>query len=240
MNGIIDKYFRAIFFSVEIFLFLVLMIKILFIKFLKSKKFTTAGICYFISAFFFLLYGVAGVFPILYGDQLGIFAPAKSFLFITALVYLQLYFYKMSKNFTFKLSTTIATRNYRAHTKAKTNLYTYSILLYVIEALCVPVFSNSRCYIRFYEIIPAICLTIFLIYQLNLLPKIQNSSVVIPWIIYTIFLLLFLCFRFLIENLIIQNIGIVNLIGVFFRTAQLVTLGYISFIRNDDLEVSLV
>lgn len=232
---IINTYFNMSFLSIETFLFFSLIIRLIFTKIKNKKVFTTAGICYLVSIFVFLLYSAFGLYTLFYGDYFGCFSPAKTFLFITALVYLQIYFYKISKGFKLKNSE-IAIKNYRSHIKSKNNLYIFSEILFVIETLCVPIFSNSKCYIRLYEIVPAICLTIFLIYQLNLLPKIRNFQIILPWTFYTVFMIIFLIIRFLIENFGFCNL---NFTGVLFRIFQIFSLGYISFIRNDDLEACL-
>lgn len=235
----IDKYFNMLFFVIEIFLYASLITKFLFYKFLKRKTFTSSGVCYICSLIFFLFYGFTGIYPILYGDPFEIVYPLKSFLFITALVYLQMYFYKMSKSFTFKSITTIAKKNCRKYVSAKKNLYIYSVFLFISESLCVPIFSNSNCYIRFYEIIPALCLLVFFIYQIKLSKKVENGFILTPWIVYSLSMIIFLLIRFFIENFVFCNNEILNIIGVFFRTAQLFSLGFIAFAKKNELEAGL-
>lgn len=235
----LDKYFKFFFNSINIFFFFCLIVKIFLFKFLKKKSLTAAGACYFFSILFFLLCEVIGLIPIVYNDLFKIFLPLKSFMFISALVYLQIFFYKMAKGLKFKNSIITVSKNYKKRKKAENNTYIYTVLLFIIEVLCVPLFSNSKCNIRFYEVIPAICLLISLIYQSCLFPKIENNSILIPWIIYTSVMTVFLLFRFIIENFVLQDYALLNIISVFFRIIQIFILGYILFIKTNDMEVSL-
>lgn len=235
-----NSYFNIYFFCIEAFLFLCLLIKLLAVKIYKNKNFTSAGICYLFGIFFMCLFGVLSILSFFLNDKYNIITPTKSFLYITGIIYLQIYFYKMSKNLGFKNSITEAKRNARAIKRTKNDMYVFSAILFMIETLCVPIFSNSGCYIRFYEFIPAICLVIFIIYQISLSLRIKNRFVIQPWITYSIITFMFLTVRGFIENLVLNDFFMPNMIGVVLRVCQLFSLGYITFFRRDEQEVSLI
>lgn len=235
-----DNYFNMYFFCIEAFLFLCLLIKLLAIKIYKHKEFTPAGMCYLFGTFFMCLFGLLNIVPFVLNDKYNIIVPAKSFIYITGIIYLQIYFYKMSKTLGFKNSITEAKRNTRTIKIIKNNMYIFSVILFMMEAFCVPIFSNSKCYIRFYEFIPAVCLVIFIIYQIFLALKIKNGFIIQPWIIYSIITFIFLIVRGFIENFVLNNYFIPSMIGVILRICQLFSLSYIVFFRKNELEVSLV
>ena len=235
-----DNYFNISFFCIEAFLFLCLLIKLLAIKIYKHKDFTPAGICYLFGIFFMCLFGLLSIVPFVLNDKYNIIVPAKSFIYITGIIYLQIYFYKMSKTLGFKNSITEAKKNARTIKIIKNNMYIFSTILFMIEALCVPIFSNSKCYIRFYEFIPAVCLVIFIIYQISLALKIKNGFIIQPWIVYSIITFIFLIVRGFIENFVLNDYFIPSMIGVALRVCQLFSLSYITFFRKDEQEVSLV
>lgn len=235
-----DNYFNMYFFCIEAFLFLCLLIKLLAIKIYKHKEFTPAGMCYLFGTFFMCLFGLLNIVPFVLNDKYNIIVPAKSFIYITGIIYLQIYFYKMSKTLGFKNSITEAKRNARTIKIIKNNMYIFSVILFMMEAFCVPIFSNSKCYIRFYEFIPAVCLVIFIIYQIFLALKIKNGFIIQPWIIYSIITFIFLIVRGFIENFVLNNYFIPSMIGVILRICQLFSLSYIVFFRKNELEVSLV
>jgi hypothetical protein len=186
------------------------------------------------------LFGLLSIVPFILNDKYNIIVPAKSFIYITGIIYLQIYFYKMSKTLGFKNSITEAKKNARTIKIIKNNMYIFSAILFMIEALCVPIFSNSKCYIRFYEFIPAVCLIIFIIYQISLALKIKNGFIIHPWIIYSIITFIFLITRGFIENFVLNDYFIPSMIGVALRICQLFSLSYIAFFRKDEQEVSLV
>ena len=186
------------------------------------------------------LFGLLSIMSFIINDKYNIIIQAKSFLYITGIIYLQIYFYKMSKSLGFENSITEAKRNTRTIKIKKNNMYILSAILFMIETLCVPIFSNSKCCIRFYEFIPVICLTIFIIYQISLSLKIKNGFVIRPWITYSVITFMFLTVRWFIGNFVINNYVIPSMIGVVLRICQLFSLGYIAFFRKDELEVSLV
>lgn len=235
-----DNYFNMYFFCIEAFLFLCLLIKLLAIKIYKHKEFTPAGMCYLFGTFFMCLFGLLNIVPFVLNDKYNIIVPAKSFIYITGIIYLQIYFCKMSKTLGFKNSITEAKRNTRTIKIIKNNMYIFSVILFMMEAFCVPIFSNSKCYIRFYEFIPAVCLVIFIIYQIFLALKIKNGFIIQPWIIYSIITFIFLIVRGFIENFVLNNYFIPSMIGVILRICQLFSLSYIVFFRKNELEVSLV
>ena len=235
-----DNYFKMYFFIIEAFLFLYLLTKLLVVKIYKHKCFTSAGLCYLFGIFFMCLFGLLSIMPFIINDKYNIIIQAKSFLYITGIIYLQIYFYKMSKSLGFENSITEAKRNTRTIKIIKNNMYILSAVLFMIETLCVPIFSNSKCCIRFYEFIPVICLTIFIIYQISLSLKIKNGFVIRPWITYSVITFMFLTVRWFIGNFVIDNYVIPSMIGVVLRICQLFSLGYIAFFRKDELEVSLV
>ena len=235
-----DNYFKMYFFIIEAFLFLYLLTKLLVVKIYKHKCFTSAGLCYLFGIFFMCLFGLLSIMPFIINDKYNIIIQAKSFLYITGIIYLQIYFYKMSKSLGFENSITEAKRNTRTIKIIKNNMYILSAVLFMIETLCVPIFSNSKCCIRFYEFIPVICLTIFIIYQISLSLKIKNGFVIQPWIVYSVITFIFLIVKGFIENLALNNCLISFMIEIVLRVCQLFSLGYIAFFKKDELEVSLV
>ena len=235
-----ERYFNIVFFCIKTFFFFSLLIKLLAVKIYKHKNFTAAGICYFSGIFFMCLFGLLSIIPFILNDKYNVIVQIKSFLYITGIIYLQIYFYKMSKILEIKNSITEFKRNVRTIKIAKNNMYIFSAILFMIETLCVPIFSNSKCCIRFYEFIPVICLTIFIIYQISLSLKIKNGFVIRPWITYSVITFMFLTVRWFIGNFVINNYVIPSMIGVVLRICQLFSLGYIAFFRKDELEVSLV
>ena len=93
-----DNYFKMYFFIIEAFLFLYLLTKLLVVKIYKHKCFTSAGLCYLFGIFFMCLFGLLSIMPFIINDKYNIIIQAKSFLYITGIIYLQIYFYKMSKS----------------------------------------------------------------------------------------------------------------------------------------------
>ena len=235
-----DNYFKMYFFIIEAFLFLYLLTKLLVVKIYKHKCFTSAGLCYLFGIFFMCLFGLLSIMPFIINDKYNIIIQAKSFLYITGIIYLQIYFYKMSKILEIKNSITEFKRNVRTIKIAKNNMYIFSAILFMIETLCVPIFTNSKCYIKFYEFIPAICLIVFIIYQISLILKNKNGFVIQPWIVYSVITFIFLIVKGFIENLALNNCLISFMIEIVLRVCQLFSLGYIAFFKKDELEVSLV
>ena len=230
-----DNYFKMYFFIIEAFLFLYLLTKLLVVKIYKHKCFTSAGLCYLFGIFFMCLFGLLSIMPFIINDKYNIIIQAKSFLYITGIIYLQIYFYKMSKILEIKNSITEFKRNVRTIKIAKNNMYIFSAILFMIETLCVPIFTNSKCYIKFYEFIPAICLIVFIIYQISLILKNKNGFVIQPWIVYSVITFIFLIVKGFIENLVLNNCLIPFMIEIVLRVCQLFSLGYIAFFKKDEL-----
>ena len=235
-----ERYFNIVFFCIKTFFFFSLLIKLLAVKIYKHKNFTAAGICYFSGIFFMCLFGLLSIIPFILNDKYNVIVQIKSFLYITGIIYLQIYFYKMSKILEIKNSITEFKRNVRTIKIAKNNMYIFSAILFMIETLCVPIFTNSKCYIKFYEFIPAICLIVFIIYQISLILKNKNGFVIQPWIVYSVITFIFLIVKGFIENLALNNCLISFMIEIVLRVCQLFSLGYIDFFKKDELEVSLV
>jgi hypothetical protein len=231
-----DKIFNIIFSSIEFFLFLGMFVKLLY-SYGKKKKFTTAGVSYFFGICLFLTFSLIGIVSSCFEEYGEALKPIKSFIYITSIIYLQIFFYKMSQPLSFENSITKANKYNKIINNNKKNMYIYSAFLFMIETLCVPIFLSSR--LVFYELIPAICLLISFIYQANLISKIKNGFVIKPWTWYTVFTILFLTTRFFIENVATNELTFFNLVSVFLRTIQLIILSFILF-KKDDLEVSLI
>lgn len=227
-----EKCFNFVFSITEAILFVFLSLKILFNSVAQRKKITIAGICKLLACLFLFISCFINFIPnILLND---VFYTLKVFSFIIGLIYLNIYFYKMSEINECKNKK----KNLKMLEIVKKELYFFTVILFTIEVISVPIFSNSKNYINFYEIIIVIALLIFLTYQFYLKSKIKNQSIITPWIYYTIFSIVSLTIKSIIENLSINNI-ILILIMAFFNILQIFALGNITFFKRDYLGVCL-
>lgn len=231
-----EKYFNFVFSITEAILFVFLSLKILFNSVAQRKKITIAGICKLLACLFLFISCFINFIPNIFSNILpnDIFYTLKVFSFIIGLIYLNIYFYKMSEINECKNKK----KNLKMSEIVKKELYFFTAILFTIEVISVPIFSNSKNYINFYEIIIVIALLIFLSYQFYLKSKIKNQLIISPWIYYTIFSIISLTIKSIIENLSINNI-ILILIMAFFNILQIFVLGNITFFKRDYLGVCL-
>lgn len=231
-----EKYFNFVFSITEAVLFVFLGLKILFNAIIQRKKITIAGVCKLLACLFLSTSCFISFIPNVFSSILpnDVFYTLKVFSFIMSLIYLNIYFYKMSEIKECKNKK----KNLKMLEIVKKELYFFTAILFTIEVISVPIFSNSKNYINFYEIIIIIALLIFLTYQFYLKSKIKNQLIIFPWMYYTIFSIASLTIKSIIENLSINNI-ILILIMSFFNILQIFILGNITFFKKDYLGVCL-
>lgn len=215
-------FFPILFFIIETILFLLLLIKN--IKLTKKRNLTTAGRYFFAFNIFSLIFCVIGLISF-YNDFFGSLNQLKSFFYLQAIAYFQIYFHKSLEKFDFENSASKARKFYSLHEKLKNSMYFYTTLIFILEVLCVPIYTNSKCYIILSELIPSICLLFSTIFQTMTLIRTKSEN--FYWLFYTLSSCLFLFMRFLIENIMLPEMFWLYLISLFFRGIQLYSLGYI-------------
>jgi len=220
--------FKIFFYCLEFILFLILFCRLLINKI--HKKFTSAGLCYFFSSIVFSLFCASCLMPYIFLDNCNVLLYAKTFLYISGTIYLQIYLYKIQKNFLSNSAKQIKKFNNNIE-ELKKNMYSFSEFLFLIESLCVGLFSCNKSFINFFEIVPIISLTIFLIYQLIIYNKTKRKTF---WLYYTIATIIFLTLRVFIEN--VNGNVILQLLSVVIRIIQLLILSYITISSNNELE----
>ena len=94
-----EKYFNFVFSTTETILFVFLSLKILFNSVVQRKKITIAGICKLLACLFLSISCFINFIPNIFSNILSndVFYTLKVFSFIIGLIYLNIYFYKMSE-----------------------------------------------------------------------------------------------------------------------------------------------
>jgi hypothetical protein len=220
-------------FTFECLLFVYFFINILINK--KDKSFTAAGICLLFSIIFFIAATFLNTYYSLFGDVYGFLLSVKSILFIAALIYLQIYFYKIAKGLPYKNNLTVVRRNTKNHFFVKNTFYLTTSIEFLLQCICIPLYTNTLCYIRLYEIIPALALGVFLIYQLLIFPKIGNKAIMVFWLVSSFCEMIFFIIFFM-ENFFVKEYTILLLLKNFFKILQLIFLLKIVFYNKKVLK----
>lgn len=225
---------RLIFFSIEITLYAILLIKILGVKLLKKLKFNAAGQLYNFAALSFLIYAILNVLSVVNGDKVNILSTVKTFVYLMSLVFILLHFYKVASFNTFGNSITKAKIRYKAGKSIKRATYLSCASIVYIQTISVAIFSNSGSYLKYSDIIPVFALIIFNIYLFYFIKKVDTGKTyVMPWILSTVAFIIFLVIRFFLDNLIFNNQITFFILSLVSRTVNIFFYGYVALSKKD-------
>lgn len=209
--------FITIFNIIEIGLFISLIVKFLF---MKNKRISSAGIGFFSFVILTIAYkSISLIFDRNFFELI---------LFITSLIYLQIYFYECSKFRNLYKTITEINNIYKIQKITKYNVYAFSAFLFMLESLSVSIYSNSAAKFYHYDFIPLISVIVCLIYQICFL-RLTKKYFLKPFILFTISLAVFSLYNIYLNYFILFPTILHGILGVFIRALQTFIIGYIVF-----------
>ena len=228
---------HIILFSIEIALYAILLLKIFGYKILNKKQFNAAGQAYKFATLSFLIYSILNVISVVHGDSLNIFSTIKTFVYLIALTFIIIHFYKVASFNSYGNSIRQATKKYKNEKKIKRATYTACCTIVYIQTVSVAVFSNSGSCLKYSDIALAFASLVFDGFLIHFMRKVDiKKSYAIPWLINAFSFAIFLVIRFLLDNLMFYDRNvffIVNTLSFVFRSVSLVFYGYIAVNTKD-------